>query len=64
MHGIPVVLDQVHGAGNLATFKGLYDNVCYWEYRRITGDAFWPKLNANTYRKLHGNAPLNNGIFV
>ena len=44
-HAIPAVLNQVHGAGSLATFKIVYATV--WNYERIpiriTQDAFWRK---------------------
>ena len=49
-HAIQVVLNQVYGASGLATFKELYEIVWYFEHIHITGDAFWPKVNANAYR--------------
>ena len=58
-NGILITWYQVHGAGSLATFKGVYGTVCgLWTHRtHITGDALWSKVNVNVCRKRHADAP-------
>ena len=53
MHPIRMVLCQVDGARGLTIVKGGNGTLLDCERIRITGDAFWSKVNANAFSKCH-----------